>query len=97
MSLESGKQTSFEVSPTVQIQWDTHLRWTADSRNLTYLDHRGGIDNLWAQPIEGGSAKQLTGFTDSSIFSFDWSRDGHLVTSRGLLTKDVVLITDAGQ
>lgn len=97
LSLEGGKQIRiFEVSPTVQIQWDTHLRWSADSRSLTYIDHRAGIDNLWAQPIEGGQAKQLTGFTDSSIFSFDWSHDGNLVTSRGLLTKDVVLITDAG-
>jgi len=64
---------------------------------LTFVDHRGGIDNLWAQPIDGGPAKQLTGFTDSSIFAFDWSREGNLVASRGVLTSDVVLISDASQ
>jgi len=98
VSLEGGKQMkTFEVAPTVQIQWDTALRWSADSRSLTFVDHRGGIDNLWAQPIDGGPAKQLTGFTDSSIFAFDWSREGNLVASRGVLTSDVVLISDASQ
>jgi len=34
------------------------------------------MQNIWAQPIEGGAAKQLTDFKDRDIFSFDWSRDG---------------------
>ena len=97
MSLETGKVTTFEVAPTLQVQWDTVLRWTPDSRNLAYLDHRGGIDNIWIQSIDGGSPKQLTNFTDSSIFSFDWSREGNLAASRGVITRDVVLITDIGE
>ncbi|MGH9931553.1 MAG: TolB family protein [Pyrinomonadaceae bacterium] len=86
---------TFNIAPTVRINWDSPLRWSADSRSLTYVDHRGGVDNLWAQPIDGGSPKQLTSFTDNSIFSFDWSRDGNLANSRGVITSDVVLITDA--
>ncbi|HYJ85139.1 MAG TPA: hypothetical protein VEW46_03720 [Pyrinomonadaceae bacterium] len=97
MSLENGKIKTFDVSPTVQVQWDTHLRWTSDSRAVAYLDHRGGIDNIWAQSIDGGAPKQLTSFPDSSIFSFGWSRDGNLAASRGVITRDVVLITDAGR
>lgn len=97
MSLETGKVTSFEVTPTVQVQWDTLLRWTPDSRSLAYLDHRGGIDNIWTQSTVGGPPKQLTNFTDSSIFAFDWSREGNLAASRGVITRDVVLITDIGQ
>ena len=97
-SLESGKQIrTFDVAPTVQVNWDTLLRWSADSRSLTYVDNRGGFENLWAQPIDGGAAKQLTDFRDRDIFSFDWSRDGNLVTSKGVITSDVVLISDAGQ
>jgi serine/threonine protein kinase/Tol biopolymer transport system component len=96
MSLETGKVTTFEVSPTVKVQWDTLLRWTADSRSLAYLDHRGGIDNIWTQSIDGGAPKQLTNFTESSIFAFDWSRDGNLAASRGVITRDVVLVTDIG-
>ena len=98
MSIESGKQVrTFELAPTVQVQWDTILRWSADSRSLTFLDHHAGIDNIWAQPLDGGPAKALTNFTESNIFSFDWSHDGNLVTSRGLLTSDVVLLSDAGR
>ncbi|MEK6281019.1 MAG: protein kinase [Acidobacteriota bacterium] len=97
MSLETGKIETFEVSPTVQVQWDSHLCWTSDSRSLAYLDHRGGIDNIWTQSIEGGPPRQLTNFTDLNIFSFNWSRDDNLAASRGVITRDVVLITDAGR
>jgi serine/threonine protein kinase/Tol biopolymer transport system component len=97
-SLESGKQIrTFDMAPTVQISWDTLLRWSADSQSLTFVDNRGGFENIWAQPIDGGPAKQLTDFKDRDLFSFDWSRDGNLVTSKGVITSDVVLISDAGQ
>jgi serine/threonine protein kinase/Tol biopolymer transport system component len=97
-SLESEREVkTFAMGPTVQINWDSFLRWKGDSQSLTYLDNRGGVDNLWAQPIDGSPAKQLTNFTDNKIFSFYWSREGTLVTSRGVTTSDVVLISDAGQ
>jgi Tol biopolymer transport system component len=89
-----GSVKAFEVAPTVQVQWDTLLRWTPDSRSVTYADHRGGVDNLWGQPIDSGPPRQLTTFKDGRILSFDWSRDGNLVTSRGVITSDVVLISD---
>lgn len=87
----------FDVAPTVNVQWDTPLRWSSDGSYLTYIDHAGGIDNIWGQPIAGGTPKQLTNFDDSRIFSFDWAKDGSLVTSRGVITSDVVLIKDAGR
>ena len=61
------------------------------------MDHRGGIDNIWGQPVDGGEAKQLTNFEDSLIFSFDWAKDGSLVASRGVIMSDVVLIQDASK
>ncbi len=85
----------FDVAPTVQVAWDTPLKWSHDGRYVTYVDHRGGIDNIWGQPIDGSAAKQLTNFEDSRIFSFDWFKDGSLVASRGVITSDVVLINDA--
>jgi serine/threonine protein kinase/Tol biopolymer transport system component len=97
LSLENGNLRTFALAPTVQVQWDTLLRWTADSQGVAYLVPRGGVDNIWAQSINGAPPRQLTSFTDSRIFSFDWSRDGNLVASRGVITSDVVLISDAGQ
>ena len=89
-----GQPKLFEVAMTVQVGWDVLIRWTADSKNLTYVDHRGGVDNLWSQPLDGSPAKQITDFKDSRIFSFDWSHDGRLLASRGVQTNDVVLITE---
>ena len=84
----------FDVAPTVQVQWDTPLHWSTDGRYLVYVDHSGGIDNLWGQPIDGGAPKQLTKFDEGKIFAFGWLKDGSLVTSRGVITSDVVLIRD---
>jgi eukaryotic-like serine/threonine-protein kinase len=96
ISLETGKQVhSFEIPPSVIVQWDTNLRWSADSRSLIYVDARAGIENLKMQPIEGGPPRQLTNYPQAEIFSYDVARDGTLVTSRGVITTDVVLITDA--
>jgi Tol biopolymer transport system component len=64
---------------------------------MTYVNNRAGVENVWAQPIDGGPPKQLTSFSDSRILSFDWSRDGNLAASRGVVTSDVVLISDVGQ
>ena len=95
-SLESGTLVkTFEVAPTVKVDWDTFLRWNGDSTSLTYVSNNAGVENVWTQPIAGGPAKQLTNFVDNRILSFDWSREGDLVASRGLVTSDVVLITDA--
>jgi len=84
----------FDVAETVQVQWDTPLHWSLDGKYLVYVDHAGGFDNLWGQPIDGGAPKQLTKFDESKIFAFGWLKDGSLVTSRGVITSDVVLIKD---
>jgi len=84
----------FDVAATVQVQWDTPLHWSPDGRYVVYVDHSGGIDNLWGQPIEGGAPKQLTKFDEGKIFAFGWLKDGSVVASRGVITSDVVLIRD---
>jgi len=84
----------FDVADTVQVQWDTPLHWSLDGKYLVYVDHAGGFDNLWGQPIDGGAPKQLTKFDEGKIFAFGWLKDGSLVTSRGVITSDVVLIKD---
>ena len=84
----------FDVAATVQVQWDTPLHWSSDGKYVVYVDHSGGIDNLWGQPIDGSTPKQLTKFDEGKIFAFGWLKDGSLVTSRGVITSDVVLIKD---
>jgi Tol biopolymer transport system component/DNA-binding winged helix-turn-helix (wHTH) protein len=77
-------------------QPDFHiLRWAPDSRALTYIATRQGVSNIWSKPIDGGPARQLTGFTSDRIFRFAWSRDGKfLACERGMIINDAVLISD---
>ena len=71
------------------------IHWTADGRNLTYVETKGGVSNIWVQSLAGGAPKQLTDFKDQRIFGFAWSRDGkQLALSRGVVNSDVVLIKD---
>jgi Tol biopolymer transport system component/DNA-binding winged helix-turn-helix (wHTH) protein len=70
------------------------VRWSPDSRALTYIATRNGVSNLWSQPIDGGAARQLTDFNTDQIFRFAWSRDGkYLACERGLVINDVVLLS----
>jgi Tol biopolymer transport system component len=83
-----------DMSPTVIID-DVHgPSWTPDGRALTYVDTRNGADNIWRHPLDGGKPAPLTNFKSDRIESFNWSRDGKLAISRGLITTDVVLIRD---
>jgi serine/threonine protein kinase/Tol biopolymer transport system component/tetratricopeptide (TPR) repeat protein len=83
---------TFEFAPSVSIDSSTH--WTPDGRAIAYVDNRGGASNLWTQPLDGSRPRPLTSFKAAQILSFAWSRDGKLAFSRGILSSDVVLITD---
>ncbi len=71
------------------------VRWSRDSRQLTYVDTKQGVSNIWGQPMAGGAAQQLTDFKTDHIFRFDWSPDGKtLLCERGFYVNDVVLLSD---
>jgi serine/threonine protein kinase len=81
---------TIDVPPTNSV-----LDWTTDGRSVLYIDTRGGVSNIWSQPIDGGQPKQLTHFKSDLIFAFDLSKDGKQVAlSRGTVSNDVVLIAD---
>ena len=94
LPIEGGQPTrTFDVQ-AANFQ-ETNLRWTADGRAIVYVATRGGVSNLWAQPVDGGPPKQITSFTSDRIFLFDLSRDGkQFALSRGTVTSDVVLISN---
>jgi eukaryotic-like serine/threonine-protein kinase len=86
---------TFDLAPTAIAGWESVLKWTPDGRGLTYVDRRMNTDNIWSQPFGGGLPTQLTDFKDNQFFSFDWLRDGRLVSSRGFRAGDAVLIKDS--
>lgn len=70
------------------------VRWTLDGQHLLYVSDSGTqVSNLWIQRVDGGNPKQITHFTDDSIFSFALSPDGKTVGFvRGKYVSDVVLM-----
>jgi Tol biopolymer transport system component len=70
------------------------LRWVPGMNAISYAEERDGASNIWLQSLSGGPPRQLTNFTKGLIYSFDWSREGLLVYSQGMSTRDVVLMRD---
>ncbi len=73
---------------------NTSLRWTSDGNEILFIAHQPA-GNIWLQPLSGVPPHAITQFTDEQIYSFDWSRMGKLVLSRGHTTGDVVLVTES--
>jgi Tol biopolymer transport system component len=69
------------------------VQWTPDGNGLAFIVTRGGVSNIWVQPISGGAPSPMTSFKTDRIFNFAWSRDGRqLALARGWSSGDVVLI-----
>jgi len=68
--------------------------WMPDGRSIAYLNNASGILNVWSQPLEGSSPKQLTNFKSEFLTSFAISRDGKIAAYRWSATRDIVLIKD---
>ena len=94
MPFEGGepvKTFPFQVSGTI---WTT-AQWSADGRSILYLVNASSVTNIWSQSLDGSPPKQVTDFKDSVMTGFAWSHDGKaLACSRGILLRDVVLISD---
>ena len=74
------------------------LSFTADGKGVTYPIRESGVDNLWTQPLEGLSGRQVTSFTSEQISEFHWSPDGRSIgILRGHTDSDVVLIRESAQ
>ena len=84
-------------APQAIFEFDAEwTRWANDSRSVFFTKRDRGVDNIWRQPITGGSPEQVTNFSAGLIINFDWSRDGkRLACIRGYEQNDVVLIREA--
>ena len=94
--LETGAVRRFELpSSAVQKYGESQyvIRYTADGRNLSFINDENGFANVWILPLNGDKPRRATAFNDNFIFSFGWSADGRrLAVSRGTLTSDAVLM-----
>jgi Tol biopolymer transport system component len=71
------------------------FHWSPDGRAVVYINTLGGVSNLWSQPLDGSTPKQITDFKSDLIYNFAYSRDGRqLALARGSHTRDAVLISE---
>jgi eukaryotic-like serine/threonine-protein kinase len=71
------------------------LNFSPDGKSLAYVIRDKGVDNIFAQPLDGSAGHQLTNFTSETIFQFQWSPDGKsLAVARSHSTSDVVLLRE---
>jgi len=71
-------------------------RYTPDGKAVVYPITQNGVGNLWLQPLDGTSGRQITNFKSDLIFWLQWSPDGKNI---GVLTQridaDVVLLRES--
>jgi Tol biopolymer transport system component/tRNA A-37 threonylcarbamoyl transferase component Bud32 len=92
-SFDGGEPEKSFALPPWDSKW-TRIRWIPDGQALTYSITRGSVSNIWIQPLAGGPARQLTGFTTDLIRDFDWAPDNRLILARGPENQDLVLISN---
>jgi serine/threonine protein kinase/WD40 repeat protein len=74
------------------------LAFSPDGKAVVYVVREKGVDNLWAQSLDGSAAKPLTHFTADKIFRFKYSPDGsQIAIERGESESDVVLLKDTSK
>jgi eukaryotic-like serine/threonine-protein kinase len=74
------------------------VRFARDGKSIVYPIRENNADNLWQQPLDGSTGKQLTSFKAEHIWDYRWSPDGsRLAMVRGHTDSDVVLMRDMQQ
>jgi Tol biopolymer transport system component len=71
--------------------------FTPDGKAIVYTIRANGVENLWLQPLDGSTGRQLTNFQDELIDTYHWSPDGKsLGMIRSQTESDVVLLHESG-
>lgn len=89
-SVEPTKKYPFPATVSSRV-----FRWSPDGKGLVYIATENGASNLWLQPLDGTSRRQLTNFKKGELMAFAWSSDGQSCAyMHHAATHDVVLIKD---
>lgn len=71
------------------------FRWSPDGKGVQFVLTRNGAGNIWEQPLDGASRRQITNFTSGQVFDFAWSHDGkQLLLAKGETNSGVILINN---
>jgi len=71
------------------------LVFTPDGKGIVYVVREKGVDNLWLQPLDGKTHRQLTHFKTNRTFRYAFSPDGSKIAMEcGQAESDAVLLHD---
>jgi serine/threonine protein kinase len=74
------------------------LLFGPDGKSIVYVVREKGVDNLWAQTLDGSNRKQLTSFDKDLIFQYRFSLDGkQIAIERGNIDADAFLLRDTSK
>jgi len=80
-----------------QIPVRSHAQWMPGGGEISFIETRGGISNIFAYNLERGTTRQLTHFREEQISNLEWSHDGkRLALIRGASTSDAFLYLRKG-
>jgi len=92
-AVENGRFSKIERE--LEYNLINQYAWAPDSKSLTVLTNRSGVQNLWRQPLDGSEPTALTDFKSGRIMNFAWTADGkELIVARGNTNNDLILIKD---
>ncbi|MFZ0818330.1 MAG: protein kinase [Candidatus Sulfotelmatobacter sp.] len=102
VTLDSSSQSSpilFQPDPRIATAggagFTNAMAFTPDGKSVAYIVRDQGVDNIFAQPLDGSPGHQITNFTSEHIAEFRWSPDGKtLAVARAQNTSDVVLLRE---
>jgi len=76
--------------------YSSGVQFTPDGKSLAYVIRENGVDNVWAQPLDGSAGHPVTDFKSEQIWSFHLSPNGKsLGILRGHFDSDVVLLQES--
>jgi eukaryotic-like serine/threonine-protein kinase len=92
----AGKKLTYH---DVDMRASEPISFSPDGKSIVYTVRENGVDNLWEQPLSGGSSfRQITHFTSERIARFEFSVDGsQIAIERAHAESDAMLLRDSGK
>lgn len=94
-NLTTGKTENVELpdSAVGENGKEPSLKWTADGRNISFLDEEKATVNVWTKSLTDNTLKKVSNFAENRVYGYDWSPDGkNLLVLRGSSSTDVILM-----
>ncbi|MEM7356251.1 MAG: amidohydrolase, partial [Acidobacteriota bacterium] len=72
-----------EAEPlTSGIAWDFQPRFSPDGTEVAFVSDRGGANNLWILPLDGGEPRAVTSEKEHLVHNPFWSPDGDYLIAK---------------